>query len=64
MLLVSFPRDQIFRAEEVALVREAVPHAVVLEIDSDAGHVACCGFDPEATRQMESAITKFLADLD
>jgi homoserine O-acetyltransferase len=64
VLLIGFLGDVMIRREETAFVREAVPHAVLLEIDTDFGHLACCGFDPEATRQMEPVIAKFLADLD
>jgi homoserine O-acetyltransferase len=64
MLLIASASDIMMRPEETAPVREAVPHAVYLELDSDYGHVACCGWDPEATQQMEPVIAKFLADLE
>jgi homoserine O-acetyltransferase len=64
MLLIGTASDIMVRPEKIALVREAVAHAVYLEIDSDYGHAVCCGFDPEATRQMEPVIAKFLADFD
>lgn len=63
MLLIGFNSDIIVRPEEIALVREAVPHAVYLDVQTIFGHAACCGFDPEANSQTIPVIRAFLADL-
>ena len=63
MLLIGDASDLIVRPEEIAMVREAVPQAVYLEIDGELGHVFCCGFIPQAVPQMVPIIEKFLADL-
>ena len=63
MLLIGFSSDIIVRPEEIALVREAVPDAVYLDVQTVFGHAACCGFDPEANNQTIPAIKAFLADL-
>jgi homoserine O-acetyltransferase len=64
MLVISNPRDLIVRPPEIAMVLEAVPQAVHFELDSDFGHITCCGFDPDAVQQMTPVIAKFLADLE
>ncbi len=63
MLLIGIGSDLMVRPEEIALVRESVPQAAYLDVETDFGHAACCGFDPEANNQMIPVIKAFLADL-
>lgn len=62
-LLIGVRDDLMVRREEMILARDHIPDATYFELDSAYGHAACCGHDPEATRQMQPVIADFLAGL-
>ncbi len=63
-LILAAPGDMLVRTAEIGFAADAIPGARVVEIDSDWGHLICCGFDPEATAAMDRAIADFLAEAD
>ncbi len=60
MLLLSMKGDLSISNDEIAMVKNAVPNVVVVEVDAP-GHAGCCGFDPEANKVMNREIARFLA---
>lgn len=62
-LLIGVRDDLMVRREEMILARDNIPGATYFEVDSAYGHAACCGHDPDATRQMQPVIAEFLAGL-
>ena len=62
MFIVS-PYDQFFEPSHTATANSAIEKSSVVSIDSNAGHLICCGADPEATWVMTQAIRGFLGEL-
>ena len=62
MFVVS-PYDQFFEPELTEVANTAIKNSSVVSIESNAGHLICCGADPEATRAMTQAISGFLGEL-
>ncbi|MGD8476472.1 MAG: alpha/beta fold hydrolase [Burkholderiales bacterium] len=63
MFIVS-PYDQFFEPSLTATANSAIERSSVVSIDSNAGHLICCGADPEATWAMAQAIRGFLGELE
>ena len=62
MFLVS-PHDQFFVPALIEAQSRMIPQTRVVSIDSSAGHLICCGADPQATWTMGEAIRGFLQEL-
>ena len=63
MLMIGATHDMAVRPDEYILPAEAIPNATYIELDSLAGHLICCGFDPEANAIIDREVTKFLSEL-
>lgn len=63
VLMIGATHDMMVRPEEYIIAMEAIPNATHIELDSPAGHLICCGFDPEATEIMDREVAKFLSRL-
>jgi len=63
VLVISMKEDLLFSTDEIALVKNSIPGAVHVEIESIYGHLACIGFDQEANKIMDREIARFLARL-
>jgi len=64
VLFITVKEDLIYHGAGISLVKEAIPRATHIEIDSPQGHNICCGgWDREATRIQDQEISKFLAKL-
>lgn len=63
VLLIGAKDDMLVRRGEIIFSQDAIPKATFVEIDSPWGHLFSCGFDPAATKTMDSEITKFLSQL-
>lgn len=61
-LFVVSPHDQFFLPSQIEEQRRLIPDARVVSIDSTAGHLICCGGDPQAYWLMDRAIQAFLAE--
>ncbi len=62
VLFVVSPYDQFFLPKHVEMQRKLIPNARVVSIDSTAGHIICCGGDPQAYWLMDRAINGFLRE--
>ncbi len=62
-LIIGFKSDLLFDRAELIQIKNAIPRATHLEIDSPWGHAACCGGDVEAAKIMGREIAAFLAKL-
>lgn len=62
-LIIGFKGDLLFDRAELIQIKNAIPRATHLEIDSPWGHAACCGGDVEAAKIMGREIAAFLATL-
>ena len=63
VLLIGAKGDMLVHRDEIIFVKDAIPKATHVEIDSPWGHLISVGFDPEATKVMDREITKFLSQL-
>ena len=64
VLFITAKEDLCYHGAGITLVKEAIPKATHLEIDSAIGHALCCSRrDAEATKIMDQEIAKFLAKL-
>jgi len=64
VLLITAKEDMYNQPDEILMVKEAIPKATHIHIDSPLGHVICCtNVDREATKIMDQEIAKFLAKL-
>ena len=61
-IFVVSPYDQFFLPSHIETQRKLIPDARVVSIDSNAGHLICCGADPQATWLMGEAMRGFLAE--
>jgi homoserine O-acetyltransferase/O-succinyltransferase len=62
-LFLANPDDHWVPKQYYELQANTIPGAQLVWIDSVAGHLICCNADPNATRALNLAITKFLSDL-
>lgn len=62
MFIVS-PYDRFLPLEYIETQNDMIPDSRVVSIDSNAGHLICCGGDPQATWVMGQAIRGFLSEL-
>jgi homoserine O-acetyltransferase len=62
-LFIVSPADQTLTPEGIEIQRRAIPGSRVVSIDSSAGHMICCGEDPEATWLLGQAIRGLLRGL-
>ncbi len=62
-LFIVVPQDQFIPPAYIAMQSEMIKHSEILSIDSSAGHLACCGVDPQATEVLSTGLTRFLATL-
>jgi len=63
VLLISIKSDLQFNSDDITLLKSSIPNVDHVEIDSIYGHLACCGFDPEAGKVLDREIGRFLARL-
>ena len=62
-LFLYSPQDRFFQPQHIDAQVKMIPNARALAIDSPAGHMICCNFDPQGTRVMGDAIRAFLQEL-
>ena len=62
-LIISATHDELIHESEFAMPDKYIPRSTRLNLNSPAGHLVCCGFDPAATNTMDAAIKKFLKGL-
>jgi homoserine O-acetyltransferase len=60
-LIIGFKEDQMFDRRDLATVRDTIPGASLVDIESPAAHAGCCGNDPEATKIMSREISALLS---
>jgi homoserine O-acetyltransferase len=63
VLIVGSKRDQLIGRDDLVDHARIIPGARLVEVDSPAGHAACCGLDPEATKIIDREIAIFLSTL-
>jgi homoserine O-acetyltransferase len=62
-LFIITPQDEFIPPAYIDMQSTMIPHSEILAIDSNAGHLVCCGVDPQATEIMNTGLTRFLANL-
>ena len=62
-LFITSPYDQWYLPEHIEIQHNAIPDSRLVSINSNAGHLICCGADPQATWIMGEAIRGFLREL-
>ena len=62
VLFVVSSQDQFFLPKHIETQRKLIPNARVVSIDSSAGHIICCGGDPQAYWVMDRAISGMLRE--
>jgi homoserine O-acetyltransferase/O-succinyltransferase len=62
-MFIASPYDQFFEPALTESASSAIEKSTVVSIDSNAGHLICCGADPQATWVMTQAIRGFLGEL-
>ncbi len=63
VMIIAVKEDLLFDLGESLWARDLISNSKLVEIESPAGHGACCGNDPEALKIIDREIAKFLADL-
>lgn len=63
-LFVYSPKDMFFLPKSVEHPARLMPNARTVAIDSEAGHLICCGVDPQGFWVMGEAIRGFLTELN
>jgi len=63
VLIIGAKDDLLFGRDDLVTIKNDIPGSVYLEIDSLAGHAACCGNDEEANKTMGREIASFLSRL-
>ena len=62
-MFIYSPKDMFFLPKQVEHAAAQIKHAQVVAIDADAGHMICCGVDPQAYWIMGEVIRGLLAGL-
>ena len=63
VLIIGAKSDLLFDRGDLMQLKNMIPRAAHVEIDSVWGHAICCGGDPEATKIMSREISAFLSRL-
>jgi homoserine O-acetyltransferase/O-succinyltransferase len=62
-LFIMSPYDAWYLPKHMEIQHKAMPNSRLVSIDATAGHLICCGADPQATWIMGEAIRGFLREL-
>jgi homoserine acetyltransferase len=63
-MLIYSPKDGFFMPKHVEQAASQIKNAQVVAINADAGHLICCGVDPQAYWVMGETIRGLLGDLN
>ena len=62
-MFIIAPQDEFLPPAYTAMQSKMISRSEVLSIDSNAGHLICCGVDPKATEVLNTGLMRFLVNL-